>query len=399
MSEPLAALLSAKAVRERCHELLNLADVEGLEHFRVDRSRMDDVASLVIATTRARYPDLKVPFHSRWRHFEVDGVSRWPEISDPIAFAGPQEAGRVAFELAIVSVLLDAGAGPEWRYRDVRGQTWSRSEGLAMASFDAFASGVFGSGGKAVADADGLQSVRLQTLAKAFQVSDNNPLVGLEGRIALMHALGKAVAEQSDYFVGGRLGGLFDYCVNRDEALSADQLLGIVLRSMGRIWPGRIERGGLNLGDVWEHPKLRRDDESNGLVPLHKLSQWLTYSLFEPLAWGGKPVRELDGMTGLAEYRNGGLVLDTGLLVPRSDEVWRKVFQPGDLCVVEWRALTVALLDEIAVMVRGRLGLDETALPLASVLEGGTWAAGRETARGARDGLPPLAVASDGTLF
>ena len=128
MSEPLAALLSAKAVRERCHELLNLADGEGLEHFRVDRSRMDDVASLVVATTRARYPDLKVPFHSRWRHFEVDGVSRWPEISDPIAFAGPQEAGRVAFELAIVSVLLDAGAGPEWRYRDVRGQTWSRSK-------------------------------------------------------------------------------------------------------------------------------------------------------------------------------------------------------------------------------------------------------------------------------
>ena len=79
--------------------------------------------------------------------------------------------------------------------------------------------------------------------------------------------------------------------------------------------------------------------------------------------------------------------------MPRSDGVWRKVFQPGDLCVVEWRALTVALLDEIAVMVRGRLGLDETALPLASVLEGGTWAAGRETARGARDGLPPLAVA------
>ena len=197
-------------------------------------------------------------------------------------------------------------------------------------------------------------------------MSDNNPLVGLEGRIALMHALGKAVAEQPDYFVGGRLGGLFDYCVNRDEALSADQLLGIVLRSMGRIWPGRIERGGLNLGDVWEHPKLCRDDESNGLVPLHKLSQWLTYSLFEPLAWAGKAVRELDGMTGLAEYRNGGLVLDTGLLVPRSDGVWRKVFQPGDLCVVEWRALTVALLDEIAVMVRGRLGLDETALPLAA---------------------------------
>ena len=399
MSESVAALLSAKAVRERCHELLNLADGDELDHFRVDRSRMDDVASFVITTTRERYPDLKVPFHSRWRHFEIDGVSRWPELSEPISSAGPQEAGRVAFELAIVSVLLDAGAGPEWKYRDPRGQAWSRSEGLAMASFDAFASGVFGSGGKAVADANGLQSVRFRTLAEAFQVSDDNPLVGLEGRVALMHALGKAVDEQPDYFVGGRLGGLFDFCVNRDESLTADQLLGIVLRSMGRIWPGRIERGGLNLGDVWEHPKLCRDDESNGLVPLHKLSQWLTYSLFEPLAWGGKAVRELDGMTGLAEYRNGGLVLDTGLLVPRYDEVWRKVFQPGDSCVVEWRALTVALLDEIAAAVRSRLNLDKTALPLASVLEGGTWAAGRATARRARDGLPPLAVASDGTLF
>ena len=80
-------------------------------------------------------------------------------------------------------------------------------------------------------------------------------------------------------------------------------------------------------------PKLCRDDESNGLVPLHKLSQWLTYSLFEPrMGWQARS--ELDGMTGLAEYRNGGLVLDTGLLVPRSDGVWRKVFQPGDLCVV-----------------------------------------------------------------
>ena len=117
MSESVAALLSAKAVRERCHELLNLADGDELDHFRVDRSRMDDVASFVV-DTRERYPDLKVPFHSRWRHFEIDGVSRWPEISEPISFAGPQEAGRVAFELAIVSVLLDAGAGPEWKYRD-----------------------------------------------------------------------------------------------------------------------------------------------------------------------------------------------------------------------------------------------------------------------------------------
>jgi hypothetical protein len=68
--------------------------------------------------------------------------------------------------------------------------------------------------------------------------------------------------------------------------------------------------------------------------------------------------------------------------------------------VVEWRALTVALLDRTAVEVRRILGVDAAALPLAKVLEGGTWAAGREIARERRpDGRPPLTVASDGTVF
>jgi hypothetical protein len=39
-------------------------------------------------------------------------------------------------------------------------------------------------------------------------------------------------------------------------------------------------------------------------------------------------------------------------------------------------------------------------LPLAKVLEGGTWAAGRIIARRLRaDGSPPLNVVSDGTVF
>jgi hypothetical protein len=67
--------------------------------------------------------------------------------------------------------------------------------------------------------------------------------------------------------------------------------------------------------------------------------------------------------------------------------------------VVEWRALTVALLDELAPLVRDRLGVDAHAMPLARVLEGGTWAAGRATAQRLRGGLPPLTIDSDGTVF
>jgi hypothetical protein len=70
----------------------------------------------------------------------------------------------------------------------------------------------------------------------------------------------------------------------------------------------------------------------------------------------------------------------------------------GDELVVEWRALTVALLDELAPLVRSRLGVDAQRMPLACVLEGGTWAAGRALAQRLRDGLPPLTIVSDGTV-
>ncbi len=67
---------------------------------------------------------------------------------------------------------------------------------------------------------------------------------------------------------------------------------------------------------------------------------------------------------------------------------------------MEWRALTVALLDRLADMVRTRLGRDAASFPLAKVLQGGTWAAGRAIARARRpDGSPPIKVISDGTVF
>jgi hypothetical protein len=134
-------------------------------------------------------------------------------------------------------------------------------------------------------------------------------------------------------------------------------------------------------------------------VPFHKLSQWLTYSLLEPFGWAGVSVGGLDALTGLPEYRNGGLLLDTGVLRLQDPDWAARSWAVGDELVVEWRALTVALLDELAPLVRARLGVDSEQMPLACVLEGGTWAAGRALAERQRNGLPPLTVASDGTVF
>jgi len=232
-----------------------------------------------------------------------------------------------------------------------------------------------------------------------------NRLVGVEGRADLLAALGRAAAAKPDVFARedrARPGGLYDYLAAQatDGRLPAPRILAAVLEHLGPIWPSRLTLAGVPLGDTWRHPAIKRADATNNLVPIHKLSQWLSYSLIEPLQWSGITVTDIDGLTGLAEYRNGGLFVDSGVLRLRNPEDAIHPNPVDSVLVVEWRALTVALLDEIATLIRRQRGLTIDEFPLACVLEGGTWAAGRRLARERRpDGSPPIAVVSDGTVF
>jgi hypothetical protein len=401
-------LLSAQAVRERARRLLAIGLDGKLPHFRVDLARLPAAVDLVLETTRNNYPSLDVPFHSRWRHFVCNGEDRWTALDRSTTWPNAAERGRAAFDLAIVSVLLDAGAGPQWHYHDVAGgQNIGRSEGLALASLAMFAQGAFSSDPKHPlrADAAGLQNLSNTALAAGFQAGEHNPLVGLEGRADLLRRLGELVARAPDIFGRSgvpRPGGLFDHfaALAAGGEIAAPAILAELLRHLGPIWPSRLTLGGVPLGDCWRHPSLVTSDATNGLVPLHKLSQWLAYSLIEPLQWSGIAVTDIDGLTGLSEYRNGGLFIDAGVLAVRDPADAARAHAVNSPLVVEWRALTVALLDKLADEMRQRLNMDAQALPLAKVLEGGTWAAGRVIARQKRsDGSPPLKVISDGTVF
>jgi Protein of unknown function (DUF1688) len=306
----------------------------------------------------------------------------------------------------VVSVLLDAGAGDAWRYREpATGMVLSRSEGLAVASFDLFEGGACSADPRQPlrADASALAAVDRQTLASAFQARDDNPLAGLEGRAQLLSRLGRTIAAKPAMFgAAPRIGGLFDHLRLRaeDGRLPAAAVLAAVLEGFAEIWPGRIELSGVNLGDVGRHPAAGGDGPSAGLVPFHKLSQWLAYSLLEPLEDAGIEVTDLDRLTALAEYRNGGLLIDLDVLVPKRPDVLSARHQGASEVVVEWRALTVGLIDLLAERIRAKLGMSPAELPLAKILEGGTWSAGRRIAAQRREGGgPPLRVISDGTLF
>jgi Protein of unknown function (DUF1688) len=399
-----AYLSTPEAIRERAGAVLAAGLAGRLTYFTIDLVRLAATADLVATITRERYPDGAVPPHSRWRHFDVGGHRRIAGLERALGRLSVDERVRAKLDLAVVSVLLDAGAGSGWRYVEAEsGQQHARSEGLAVASLRMFEAGFFSAdrAEPARVDAEALLAVTDDRLAAALQVSAENPLTGLSGRAALLRQVGRALQQVPELFGKRepRPGHVLDALreKSRDRRVEAAEILGAVLTGLGSIWPGRLVLDGVNLGDVWPHPAAGGTGPGAGLVPLHKLSQWLTYSLIEPLAEAGLIVGGLDRLTALAEYRNGGLLLDTAVLVPRQAAMLGEAHAPSDEVVVEWRALTVALLDRLAPLVRDRLGARD--LSLASILEGGTWAAGRRLADERRGGEAPIRIESDGTVM
>ncbi len=396
------ALRSTTAIRERAAALLVRARAGQSTHFTVDDAALRSAARTVAELTRQRFPDLHIPYHSRWRHFEAGHVNRVARLDALLGPVDAAERARTQIDLALVSVLLDAGAGADWGYREADSkQTFSRSEGLGVASFHAFTSGLFSSDPAQPlrVDSAGLAELTAGRLGEAFQVNERNPLVGLEGRSAVLRRLGQAMLEHADtYGPLGRPGVLFD-ALGSGPSVEAHDILGALLATLSGIWPAHNAIGSIALGDCWPHPAVQGEGLTAGWMPFHKLSQWLTYSLLEPFEWAGVRVQGLDALTGLPEYRNGGLLIDAGVLHPLPADHTTRTWQAGDEFIVEWRALTVALIDELAPLVRAELGLSAAQMPLACVLEGGTWAAGRLLALRLRGGLPPLNIASDGTVF
>ena len=144
-----------------------------------------------------------IPSHGRWQHFDVGGRPRvmqllqsWPSSLDA------QERTRRLIDLFLVSVLLDAGAGTRWSYKSKEsGRNYNRSEGLAVASLEMFKTGIFSSDPSQPyqVDAAGLRNITVESLARGMQVSNENPMDGLEGRAGLLIRLSEAL-QNTEYF-------------------------------------------------------------------------------------------------------------------------------------------------------------------------------------------------------
>lgn len=396
-----------KSIRSQSLRMLSLARQKKLRYFLINEAKMPPTVTYVLEVIKSQYPSLEIPYHSRWRHFEVGGIDRVGKlIAKPNSFSS-EELGKILFELVIFSVFLDAGAGQFWQYREQgSGLLFTRSEGLAVASLALYKTGELSQLTKEPfrIDAERLLNFNRSKLRQALQVKDTNPLEGLAGRANLIAKLGQVLGEHPEYFgEEGRLGNLLSYMLGLQSQgrLKATEIFRTVLMAFQEIWPERQHYHGIALGDVGIYPPLKLAGQPGSeLVPFHKLSQWLTYSLIEPLEQVGIAVDGLEELTGLAEYRNGGLLIDMGLLEVKDKRILETKQVADSELIIEWRALTIALLDELAQAVRGQLNMNERELPLAKILQGGTWEAGRRLARQRRpDGVPPIEIISDGTVF
>jgi hypothetical protein len=393
-------LLSADAVRSQSARVTDRVR-HGAGLFVVNNDALDGCAQRVVDITLARYPSLDIPYHSRWRHFRTpEATALEARLLALLDDLDPIDAARVGFDLVIPSVLLDAGAGPDWSFHAPDADApIGRSEGLGLASLDMFLDGAFSTDGSATTDAGALSALSADKLRLGFQVSDSNPLIGVEGRLNLLRSLGRTMSENPDLFPTGRPGDLVSRLVETSgDHIPARAILGLVLDALSPIWPsGRTgNTDGVELGDAWHYAPFGMGPDS--VVPFHKLSQWLTYSLAETCERGGLTVSHLDELTGLPEYRNGGLLYETGVISLKDPSAAEALHKPESQLIVEWRALTISLLDEIADLVRSKLARPE--MLLAEILEGGTWAAGRALAfQRTPTGSPPLHLDSDGTVF
>ncbi|KAJ4252821.1 hypothetical protein NW762_010727 [Fusarium torreyae] len=425
-------LLSLQAVREQAGKVYEAAKRGSLKHFDFNENRMSDVADFVCNVIERDFgPDKyhTIPPHGRWQHFETGGVprvdiliQRWSKDTGDDKL----EITRRLIDLFFVSVLLDAGAGDFWRYTEAgTGQVVVRSEGIAVASLHMFTAGAFSpeTDTKEMVNGKGLMQLQDSDLIKHFQLSDENPLVGVSSRVQLLQSVGSSLLKLPAIFGElGRPGNLVDYLISKasdSKVLDYEQLWSCLQDVLIPSWPkDRPVFNGQPIGDAWPLDVLADIAEEQGdkqprskIQPFHKLTQWLAYSLSVPFERQlGYSWKNIQLGTGLPEYRNGGLFVDLGVLALKGDdlEVGKKAsskelpqFDASSDTVVEWRAMTVVLLDELHKIVEDKFKPQGVTLNLAQMLEAGSWKSGRELAAKLRPETKcsPILVISDGTLY
>jgi len=247
-------------------------------------------------------------------------------------------------------------------------------------------------------------------------------MIGVGSRAQLLSRLGDSLLQHSDIFgPEGRPGNLVDYVIETADSNSKELDYRVFWMTLQKllipIWPkDRTQIDGTPIGDAWPLKVLEKQNDGSKdiektIQPFHKLTQWLAYSLMVPFVnIMGYSWKNAELGTGLPEYRNGGLFVDLGVLTLKPEALERgqrtsgqelPMFKDSGDEIVEWRALTVALLDEVYAIIKKDMDEQGVEFSMAQMLEAGSWKSGRELAAKNRPETKssPILIDGDGTLF
>ncbi|CAM0135817.1 hypothetical protein VKS41_001747 [Umbelopsis sp. WA50703] len=431
-------LLSLRAVREQNKRIYECVKTGQLQHFDIDLEKMEEVVRFVTLLVKRDFDDpSEMPTHSRWRHFDAGGKPRIKQLLASMPASSQLDKAKRLIDLFVISIILDTCPLHQWGYQEKStGRVHRRTEGVAIAVLEIFKSGLFSSdpGDPYRVDAAALADLTVEDLANGFQISAKNSLVGLEDRINLIQHVTETMKDYSSIFSSkdkssSRPGNMLDYLLahastvrsNKSTAIQMETLWSVAIL-LGELWAQGSKVDDKLLGDVWPCEALKSTGISDCYLPFHTTTQWICYSVIDILeSVLSVTVDGKDQLTPLTEYPNGGLLLDTGLLVLKKRDLesglsnYRRnsllpgqpkmevapMFDINDPVVIEWRALTIYYVEIVASKVREKLRSKKN-LSLTQILEGGIWNAGRELAEISRPNTqePPIVIkVEQNTMF
>jgi len=370
-------------VRKVSNEFLNRAKSGSLRHLSVDAGKLKTALVAVLETTRQTYPDYQIPPHGVWRSFEAGQFDRWSALASIREFQSADGLLAAAADLAILAAYLDVQTPAGWSYHDVMAGTVAEGrEASALAAINMFAAGSFSSDPSDPfrVDADALIRLDPEELVSGLQWDATAHAAQLTAMQRHLKRFGEALALRPDlYGVGDttRPGNMLVKLGNEGwGSVDATIILDQLLQSLAPLWEGGAAQGVVSFGDSFAYPCQDGEGPSE-IVPFHMTAQTMVYSLVEPLAWAGYEVEELEALTAPADREHAALLFETGVLSFARDG---EALSPGEAQdrMIEARALTGALIDQLADMLRKELGAEADHLPLSCILEGGSRRAGLE---------------------
>ena len=315
-----------------CEAIYALAVRGELEHWSLDETRLDDVAERVVRATRAAYPDVRaIPCHSRWRHFSAGGVDRVRALDERLAPLRDEQ--RLASQLRsrrherAARRRGRASGGSTGRRTGRRTPGPRASRWRAMTSSSRAPSRTTRAARRFARTPRALGARRSPRSRAGCKSAADNPMVGVDGtRGHPCNGSARSLAPRPSW--GGRLGG-FGIELRRSANGAAPPRVGRARRGARYVRVHLARTRGLRRPE----PR-RRLDALEGRPRCRSTSCRSGSRTRSSSHWNGRACRivGLDELTGLAEYRNGGLFVDGGASSPGT----RASFATSTRCRPTW---------------------------------------------------------------